>query len=57
MLSVPSGRYTILRLLPLLYGQPRYLVRSAADGHERAVIEAEIMLPDHTTDYLARTAA
>ncbi len=57
MPSVPSGRYTILRLLPLLYSQPRYLVRSSADGHERAVMEVEIRLPDYTTDYLARTAA
>ncbi len=55
--SVPAGRYTILRLLPLLYGQPRYLVKSMDDGHERAVMEVEIKLADRTADYLARTAA
>jgi hypothetical protein len=44
--SLPSGRYTILRLLPFVRDEPHYRVRSAYDGHERAVLEGEIRLAD-----------
>ena len=36
--------FVILRLLPLVGGEPRYRVRSVADGHERAVLERQIRL-------------
>jgi hypothetical protein len=45
MSSLPFGRYTILRLLPLVHGEPHYRVLSRDDGRERAVLEREIRLP------------
>jgi hypothetical protein len=45
MHSLPADRYTILRLLPLVHGEPHYRVMGKHDGHERAVLEREIRLP------------
>jgi hypothetical protein len=45
MSSLPPGRYIILRLLPLVHGEPHYRVLSKDDGRERAVLEREIRLP------------
>jgi hypothetical protein len=44
--SLPTGRYTIVRLLPLVSGEPRYRVRGTGDALERAVLQSEIKLPD-----------
>jgi hypothetical protein len=52
--SLPAGRYTILRLLPLVHGEPHYRVMSKDDGRERAVLEGEIRLPERSDDRLAR---
>jgi hypothetical protein len=40
----PRGPYVIVRLLPLVDGEPQYRVRSADDGHERALLESQIRL-------------
>ena len=37
---IPPGPYVIVRLLPADGGEPHYRVKSAADGHERALLEA-----------------
>ena len=44
--TLPFGRYTILRLLPLVNGEPRYRVKGAREAFERAVVQSEIRLPD-----------
>lgn len=54
MSSFPPGRYTIVRLLPLVHGEPHYRIISREDGHERAVLEAEIRLPIPADDRLIR---
>jgi hypothetical protein len=41
---LPSGPYTIVRLLPLVDSEPHYRVRSTVDGHERALLEGQIRL-------------
>ena len=41
---IPRWPHVILRLLPLVYGEPQYRIRSAADGQERVVLERYIML-------------
>lgn len=41
---IPSGPYVIIRLLPLVGREPHYRVRSAVDGHERALLEGQIRL-------------
>jgi hypothetical protein len=51
--TLPAGRYTILRLLPLVQGEPHYRVMSKDDGCERAVLEGEITLPDRYDDRAA----
>jgi hypothetical protein len=43
--SLPFGFYTILRLLPLVNGEPRYRIRGARDRLERAVLQNEIRVP------------
>jgi hypothetical protein len=52
--NLPAGRYTIVRLLPLIYGEPHYRVMSKDGQHERAVLEGEIRLPELSDDRLAR---
>ena len=44
--AIPLGPYVIVRLLPLENGEPHYRVRSSVDGHERALLESQIRLPD-----------
>jgi hypothetical protein len=44
--AIPLGPYIIVRLLPLEGGEPHYRVRSSADGHERALLENQIKLPE-----------
>jgi hypothetical protein len=44
--GVPLGPYMIVRLLPIEDGEPHYRVRSSIDGHERALLESQIMLPE-----------
>jgi hypothetical protein len=39
---LPPGPYVIVALLPPVGGQPHYRVKSVADGHLRALIEAQI---------------
>ena len=41
---IPRGPYVIVRLLPQVDGEPQYRVRSAADGHERALLESQVKL-------------
>jgi hypothetical protein len=40
---IPSGPYVIVRLLPLAGREPRYRVQSTVDGHERALLEGQIV--------------
>jgi len=54
--TLPSGRYTIIRLLPLVHGEPHYRVMGKDDGRERAVLEAEIRLPSPLDDRLVPQA-
>jgi hypothetical protein len=44
--TVPSGRYTVLRLVPIEDVGPRYRIRRIADGFESLVLEGQIRLPD-----------
>jgi len=39
---IPRGPHVIVRLLPLVGGEPQYRVRSSADGLERVVQESQI---------------
>jgi hypothetical protein len=39
---LPSGAYTVLRLLPIEGLDIRYRVKSARDGHERVVLEGQL---------------
>jgi hypothetical protein len=48
--TLPFGRYTILRLLPLVNGEPRYRVKGVQEAFERAVLQTEIRLPDRRND-------
>jgi hypothetical protein len=43
---IPRGPLVIVRLLPLVDGEPQYRVRSEADGHDRVVPERQIRPPD-----------
>jgi hypothetical protein len=45
-LHIPHGPLVIVRLLPLVDGQPQYRVRSEADGLDRAVLERQIRLAE-----------
>jgi hypothetical protein len=40
--NLPSGAYTILRLLPIEGVDIRYRVRNTRDGHERVVLEGQL---------------
>jgi hypothetical protein len=42
--SIPPGPYVVVRLLPLVGSEPHYRVKSRIDGHERALLEGQIML-------------
>jgi hypothetical protein len=44
--ALPLGPYVILRLLPVEDDEPHYRVRSSVDGHERALLESQIKLPE-----------
>ena len=44
--AIPLGPYVMVRLLPMEDGEPHYRVRSSVDGHERALLESQIMLPE-----------
>ena len=39
---LPSGAYTVLRLLPIEGLDIRYRVKNARDGHERVVLEGQL---------------
>ena len=41
---IPPGPYVIVRLLPPVGSEPHYRVKSAADGHERAVLQIQPMM-------------
>jgi hypothetical protein len=41
---IPRGPQVIVRLLPLVGREPQYQVHSTADGHDRAVLESQIIL-------------
>jgi hypothetical protein len=43
---LPRGPLVVVRLLPLVNDEPQYIVRSAVDGHERAVLEGQIRPPE-----------
>jgi len=40
---IPRGVHVIVRLLPLVGGEPRYRILSKVDGHERGVLESQIV--------------
>jgi hypothetical protein len=44
--TVPSGRYSILQLMPIRDSGPRYQIRPIADAFESWVLEEQIRLPD-----------
>jgi hypothetical protein len=46
---IPRGPHVIVRLLPLVDGDPQYRVRSSADGLDRVVRESQIRLVDETS--------
>ena len=39
---IPPGPYVIVRLLPPVGSEPHYRVKSAVDGHERALLEGQM---------------
>ena len=39
---LPSGAYTVLRLLPIEGLDIRYRVKNSRDGHERVVLEGQL---------------
>jgi hypothetical protein len=43
---LPSGAYTIVRLLPIEGLDIRYRVRNTHDGHERVVFEGQLSAPE-----------
>ena len=46
---IPRGPHVIVRLLPLVDGDPQYRVRSGADGLDRVVRESHIRLVEETS--------
>ncbi len=40
--GIPLGPYVIVRLLPLVNGEPHYQAKCKADGHVRALLEQQI---------------
>jgi hypothetical protein len=51
--GIPLEPYVIVRLLPVEDVEPRYRVRSSVDGHERALLESQIMLPEARPQVMA----
>lgn len=45
--ALPTGRYTVLRLLPPTGLSNQYRVKCLKNGHERVVQENEIFRSDH----------
>jgi hypothetical protein len=45
-LHIPRGPLVVVRLLPLVDGEPQYRVRSEDEGHDWVVLERQIRLPD-----------
>jgi hypothetical protein len=43
-LHIPRGPLVVVRLLPLVDGEPQYRVRSEAEGHDWVVLERQIRL-------------
>jgi hypothetical protein len=43
---IPRGPHVIVRLLPLIGGEPQYRIRSTVDGQERVVLERQIVLAE-----------
>jgi hypothetical protein len=43
---IPHGPLVIVRLLPVVDGEPQYRVRSEAEGRERVVLERQIRLAE-----------
>jgi len=39
-----KGAYTIVRLMPIEGNTPQYRIRSKADGHERRVLESDLLI-------------
>ncbi|HEY3916404.1 MAG TPA: hypothetical protein VGL83_01365 [Stellaceae bacterium] len=39
----PLGRFEVVRLMPTEHGLHQYRIRSLVDGHERMVLEAELV--------------
>lgn len=39
---IPRGPHIVVRLLPVMGGEPQYRIRSAADGIERVVVESHV---------------
>jgi hypothetical protein len=46
--QIPRGPLTIVRLLPLVGGDPQYRVVSTVDGLKRALLESQIRLLEET---------
>lgn len=41
----PSGNFRVVRLLPEYEGANQYRIESTSDGHQRVVVENELILP------------
>lgn len=41
----PKGNFRVVRLLPEYEGANQYRVESTSDGHQRVVMENELILP------------
>jgi hypothetical protein len=46
---IPRGPHVIVRLLPLVGREPRYRIRSDADGLVRVVLESQIRRSEEIT--------
>ena len=42
--DIPPGPFVIVRLLPLVGGEPRYQAMSTTDGRQRTMLESQIRL-------------
>jgi hypothetical protein len=54
---IPRGPQVIVRLLPLVGREPQYQVHSTADGHDRVVLEGQIMLIEERPAPVAQKVA
>lgn len=43
--GTPAGNFRVVGLLPEYLGNYQYRLKSVSDGHERVVVEGEIVLP------------